>query len=44
MERPRAPDPPRVSLNLMYVPTDTRGLKKGDVYKTADGHLMIFQG
>jgi len=42
--KPRAPDLPRVSLNLMYVPTETRGLKRGDVYKKEDGSLWIFQG
>jgi len=34
---------PRVSLNLMYVPTITKGLEKGDVYKKEDGTLMIVQ-
>lgn len=43
MDRPKAPEPPRVSLNLMYVPTDTRGLKKGDIYQKEDGTLMIMK-
>ena len=44
MDKAKAPKEPRVSLNLMFVPTSTKGLVRGDVYKTVDGHLMIFQG
>lgn len=36
-------EPPRVSLNLMYVPTTTKGLQVGDIYKKEDGTLMVFQ-
>jgi len=33
---------PRVSLNLMFVPTETKGLQAGDIYKKEDGTLMCF--
>tara|TARA_R110000822_G_scaffold47106_2_gene125098 strand:+ start:190 stop:312 length:123 start_codon:yes stop_codon:yes gene_type:complete len=34
-------EPPRTPFNLNNVPTSTKGLVKGDVYKTEEGVLMI---
>ena len=37
------PVPIRTPMNLHNVPTETKGLVSGDVYKTEDGVLMIMK-
>ena len=43
MEVPKA-EPLRTPMNLHNVPTSTKGLRSGDIYKTEEGALMIMPG